>query len=166
MPRLAGVGLGGRMAGDLNEIFAIDPEMEIAAIAEPDTTAAGRTKMPSGNAKHFSSVEALVAAGGRYDGVLVGTLCNLHTHAACALAPLGAPMFLEKPVAITDDNVVRLGAVWRGREDQVVVSFPLRYTQLFRAVSRWCARRAGRDQPDPGLQQRELRRRLLRPMVL
>ncbi|MBA3684043.1 MAG: Gfo/Idh/MocA family oxidoreductase [Planctomycetes bacterium] len=134
MPRLAVIGLGGRMAGDLNEIFALDPEMEIAAIADPDPAVAGRTKMPSGGARHFPSVEALVAAGGRYDGVLVGTQCNLHTHAACALAPLGAPLFLEKPVAITDDEVVRLAAAWRGREDQVVVSFPLRYTPLFRAV--------------------------------
>ncbi|HYE05201.1 MAG TPA: Gfo/Idh/MocA family oxidoreductase [Planctomycetota bacterium] len=134
MPRLAVIGLGGRISGMLATMRELDPEISIAAVADPRIDEKRLETLGAGAAKRFASVAALIAEGGRYDGYVVGTRCDLHADVACAVAPLGAPLFLEKPVAITDDQATRLAAAWRGREDQVVVSFPLSSTPLFRAV--------------------------------
>ncbi len=40
-------------------------------------------------------------------------------------------LFLEKPVAISLGELGALREAFRGREDEVVVSFPLRHTPLF-----------------------------------
>src|SRR5439155_2434771 len=49
-------------------------------------------------------------------------------------APTGLPLFLEKPVAISTEQVRALQQAYLGRESSVVISFPLRLTPLFRTV--------------------------------
>jgi len=66
--------------------------------------------------------------------VLIGTRCDLHAPLAVKVAPTGLPVFLEKPVAITTDQVRALHAAYAGRAESVVVSFPLRVTPLFQNV--------------------------------
>jgi predicted dehydrogenase len=66
-----------------------------------------------------------------YDGVIIGTRCHLHTEMAIRVASVGLPLFLEKPVAISLEELGALREAFRGREDEVVVSFPLRHTPLF-----------------------------------
>src|SRR4030095_9456493 len=51
-----------------------------------------------------------------------------------ALAHTGLPIFLEKPVAISAEQLAALQQAYAGREHSVVVSFPLRLTPLFRRV--------------------------------
>ncbi len=50
---------------------------------------------------------------------------------AIKVASVGLPLSLEKPVAISLGELGALREAFRGREDEVVVSFPLRHTPLF-----------------------------------
>jgi predicted dehydrogenase len=56
---------------------------------------------------------------------------------AAQVAATGRPLFLEKPVATDFDQLHALRDAWRGREDRVVVSFPLRVTPIFRAAQEY-----------------------------
>ncbi len=64
------------------------------------------------------------------DGVLVGTRCSLHTPMAVEVAKRGLPLFLEKPVATSMEQVRALAEAFKDSSSQVVVSFPLRLTTL------------------------------------
>ncbi len=65
----------------------------------------------------------------KLDGVLIGTRCNLHTPIALQIAKYGLPIFLEKPVAITNEQLDALSSLLP-MNDKIVVSFPLRYVPL------------------------------------
>ncbi|MBM7564286.1 Gfo/Idh/MocA family protein [Paenibacillus sacheonensis] len=64
------------------------------------------------------------------DGVVIGTRCNLHTEMALKVLKRNLPLFLEKPVATTYEDLLRLKAGYEASASQVVVSFPLRNTPL------------------------------------
>ncbi|GLV54016.1 dehydrogenase [Dictyobacter sp. S3.2.2.5] len=68
------------------------------------------------------------------DGVLIGTHCSLHTPMALKVLPHGIPLYLEKPVAITMEDLVRLKRASEVSTSPVVVSFPLRVTSLVKLV--------------------------------
>src|SRR5262245_27611667 len=59
-------------------------------------------------ARLYPAAEDLLAEASQLDGVMIGTRCNLHTEMACKVAQTGLPLFLEKPVAITFEQVQRL----------------------------------------------------------
>lgn len=64
------------------------------------------------------------------DGVVIGTNCDMHTEYAVLVAKYNIPMFLEKPVAVTDEQVAKLREIPQEMIDKTVVSFPLRMTPL------------------------------------
>src|SRR5918993_5896717 len=76
----------------------------------------------------YPSADAMLEDPADYDGVVIGTRCHLHTRMAIKVASVGLPLFLEKPVAISLEELGALREAFRGREDEVVVSFPLRHT--------------------------------------
>ncbi len=68
------------------------------------------------------------------DGVLIGTRCALHTDYAITVARYGIPLFLEKPVSITDEQLDRLCEILPAMNEKTVVSFPLRLTDMVKKV--------------------------------
>ena len=62
------------------------------------------------------------------DACIVATRCNLHTDLAVKVLERNIPLFLEKPVSTTIDDLLRLKAAGDAHDPGVVVSFPLRYT--------------------------------------
>ncbi len=70
----------------------------------------------------------------KLDGVLIGTRCSLHTHFALTVAKYGIPMFLEKPVSTTYEDLARLQTIVPKMNEKTVVSFPLRLSLLCRKV--------------------------------
>ena len=48
----------------------------------------------------FDDVDAFLDGNADVDAIILGTRCLLHTPIAIKLAPLGLPLFFEKPVAI------------------------------------------------------------------
>jgi predicted dehydrogenase len=141
---MAVIGLGGRAASMLEMIRQVEPAVQVTGLVDPAADGArGRLRdrqVPDEHLTVYDTIEAMLEDAGRYDGVLIGTRCHLHTPMAVAVAQVLArgradlPLFLEKPVAIDEAQLAELAAAWEGREDRVLVSFPLRVTPLFSEV--------------------------------
>ena len=69
-----------------------------------------------------------------FDGVMIGTRCHLHTQMALKVLAKKIPLFLEKPVAINQEQWNQLREAAEKAESEVVVSFPLRLTPMIREV--------------------------------
>ena len=68
------------------------------------------------------------------DGVIVSTNCDTHTYFAKKVLAKNLPLYLEKPVATTMEDAQSLKEAGENSTSQVVVSFPLRLTQLVSTV--------------------------------
>lgn len=79
--------------------------------------------------KYFSSADEMLDSV-ELDGVMVGTRCYLHTEMACKAAKRNLPLFLEKPVAITFEQLKTLDKTFQNVTAPVVVSFPLRLSSM------------------------------------
>lgn len=138
MTRIAVIGMGRRATGVVKCLGAVDPGVRLAAVADPDEAAVRGRLAEAGIAcddtGFLRDAEQLLRRAGEYDGLIIGTRCHLHTPLAVRAAETGLPLWLEKPVAVCRDQLDQLAAAYRGREQSVVVSFPLRVTPLFRKV--------------------------------
>lgn len=139
MIRLAAIGFGGRLRGMVAEMCRLDPTLRLAAVADPDEPGV-RGKLKHEPCPHwldarlFPDIDALMASGLEFDAYAIGTRCHLHTPLAMRIAQTGKPLFLEKPVAIDERQLADLARAFKGREQEVVISFPLRVTPLLTAV--------------------------------
>lgn len=125
------IGYGRRIRWMVSQMAAVDPACKVAAIADPD---AQRIRAELGEAeasgiRFFESADEMLAET-RLDGVAVGTRCSLHTEMALKVLATGLPLFLEKPIATTYADLLRLQAGYAKSSSPVVVSFPLRFTPL------------------------------------
>ncbi|MFC5405491.1 Gfo/Idh/MocA family protein [Cohnella soli] len=129
--RIGVIGYGKRVRLMLSQMEAVDPECRVAAIADPD---AERIRAEIGTdadgIRFFRSADEMLA-GIQLDGVAIGTRCSLHTEMALKVFATGLPLFLEKPVSTTMEDLLRLQKGYAQSTSPVVVSFPLRFTPLF-----------------------------------
>jgi predicted dehydrogenase len=136
--RLAVIGFGSRISHVVKGMCALSSDVRLSAIADPDEQAARgwikTREVPDDGVAFFPDADALLARAGDFDGILIGTRCFMHTPLAIKALAANLPLFLEKPVAISWDQLRALAAAFKGREDRVVVSFPLRVTPLFETV--------------------------------
>lgn len=135
MLRLAIVGLGHRAMNMLKTLREVNPEIQLAGMVDPNPKAVRERlterKIEANNVLVMDSVDSIIKKRDQFDGVMIGTRCHLHTPLAVKLAEADLPLFLEKPVAINTQQLEALAAAYAGKEDRVVVSFPLRVTPLF-----------------------------------
>ncbi|MCC6579067.1 MAG: Gfo/Idh/MocA family oxidoreductase [Phycisphaeraceae bacterium] len=138
MLRIGVIGMGLRVSGVAGRLYKIGCDARVTVVADPHEESARRcmkaAEIPDDGVQFVSGVDELIKRAGDLDGLMIGTRCHLHTDMAVKVAPLGLPVMLEKPVAINADQLQRLQAAYAGREQQVVVSFPLRVTPLFRTA--------------------------------
>ena len=136
--RLGVIGLGGRAASLLGVFRRIHGGLRVAAVADPDRDGARRrlrdAELPDRDTAFFVDADEMLKHAGDLDALLIGTRCNIHTPMALKAAPTGLPLYIEKPVAVSYEQIVALRDAYRGREKSVVVSFPMRVTPLFRQV--------------------------------
>ena len=136
--RLGVIGLGGRVGSLLGVFRRVYAGLRVAAVADPDGDGARRRLRDAGmterEAAFFADADEMLGNAGDLDALMIGTRCNIHTPMAVKAASTGLPLYLEKPVAISHEQIVALRDAYRGREKSVVVSFPLRVTPLFRKV--------------------------------
>ena len=78
--------------------------------------------------KFYSDAEEMLKSE-ELDGVLIGTNCNTHTEYALLCAKYNKPMFLEKPVCTTYEDLRLLKGI-SFMDKKTVVSFPLRVTEI------------------------------------
>ena len=136
--RLGVIGFGSRAASVLSALRRVCGGVRVVAVADPDGKGARErlrgAEVSEGETAFFEDAEELLGCAGDLDGLLIGTRCNMHTPVAVRAAETGLPLYLEKPVAISHEQIVELRDAYRGREKSVVVSFPMRVTPLFRKV--------------------------------
>ena len=133
MKRIAFIGLGSRIAHIYDKMAGWEP-VEIAAICDPDPEGALQRLKNKGhraeNVRFYNAGEQeKMLEEVHPDGVLIGTRCNLHSTMAASVLRRGIPLFLEKPVGITWEDLHLLETADLGRNN-TVVSFPLRLSLL------------------------------------
>ncbi len=138
MIRIAVIGLGVRASSVVGSLMREDPSVVLTAVADPSPEGVRRRlvedKVPHDGVRLYPDADALLSHADEFDGVVVGTRCDLHTPMATKVAPTGLPVFLEKPVGINAEQLHELHSAFAGRETSVVVSFPLRVTPLISRV--------------------------------
>ena len=132
------IGLGRRAASLLPVFRGVYSGFRVAAVADPDEDGARQrlreAELPERDTAFFADVDDMLDRAGDLDALMIGTRCNIHTPMAVRAAATGLPLYLEKPVAISHEQIAALRDAYRGREKSVVVSFPMRMTPLFDAV--------------------------------
>jgi len=138
MLKLGVIGMGRRISHVVKTVLNMADEASVVAVADPNEETArsnmAQAKIEAEGVNFYADVDALIAGEQNLDGLFIGTRCNLHTPMAIKVAQLGLPLYLEKPVAVSWQQLCELEEAYRGREDNVVVSFPLRATPLFQSV--------------------------------
>lgn len=136
--KLGFIGYGLRSDTMMTAFRSMEADLEVAAIADPRAAELANTLKRDDYCAdpHFYENAGEMLAKEELDGVFIGTRCSLHTLYACRVLELGLPLFLEKPVCITPEQYRELKAAGEGREDRVVVSFPLRLTTIVLEMKR------------------------------
>jgi len=130
MKRLGVIGYGGSIRHMLATIDRFGTDATVVAVIDPAESAL-RLRFPEKleSVTFYDDADAMLD-GADLDGVLIGTNCLYHTPYAVKVLERGLPLFLEKPVAIDEEQLDQLHAASRTTKSQVVVSFPLRLSEL------------------------------------
>lgn len=134
MLKLGVIGYGKR-ANDIWSKSMMDLGLvTVAAIADPQIE---NIKVKYGEnlpgCRYYTDAKEMLDSE-KLDGVLVATRCNLHTQYAKLVAEYDLPLFLEKPVAVTKEELDELETIVPKMNEKTVVCFPLRLSQIVEAV--------------------------------
>lgn len=129
------VGYGFRIKSVIGVMMKQEPACKIAAITDVRNDEIREELRNEGieGVRFYSTPEDMLASE-TLDGVLIGTRCSLHTTLALKVLPTGLPLYLEKPVSTTIEDLYRLKQGYEASKSQVVVSFPLRLTTIVQFV--------------------------------
>ena len=104
------IGLGGRAASLLGVFRRVHSGLRLAAVADPDGEGARQrlrgAELPERDTVFFADAGEMLGHAGDLDALMIGTRCNIHTPMAVKAASTGLPLYLEKPVAISHEQIV------------------------------------------------------------
>ncbi|MBR6791244.1 MAG: Gfo/Idh/MocA family oxidoreductase [Oscillospiraceae bacterium] len=133
--RIGIIGCGNRMTDVWRTAGPWKDEMKLVAVADPNRPYAEGHLRAKGlwedDIRFYGTAEEMLEKE-ELDGVMIGTRCNLHTKYAVMVMERGLPLFLEKPVSTTDEELNALKAAAEKRTAPVLVSFPLRAANIAR----------------------------------
>ena len=154
MLNLGIIGYGVRMDMLMDPLFSLGKEVRIKAVADfnPERAKALMTKnvekakwygmeldkidanlrecpMDPESITWYADCEEMMDRE-QLDGVMIGTNCNTHAALAKKVLDRNIPLFLEKPVGVCQEDLDLLKACDAKNHAPVVVSFPLRATNL------------------------------------
>jgi predicted dehydrogenase len=139
MIRVAVIGFGVRSLSVMRSLKKWENKVQLAAIADKDLPAAKKrladSDLKAEQPRYYDSADELLRDADSFDALFIGTRCDEHTPIAVKAAATDLPLFLEKPVATTNQQLTELADAFRGRDSKVVVSFPLRVTPLCRKAT-------------------------------
>ncbi len=125
------IGYGLRSGTMMNAFRNLECDIAVAGIVDPNQEKV-KEKMKGDplfdGTVLLDSTEELLKM--ELDGIFIGTRCSMHTDLACKVLSTDIPLFLEKPVCINIEQYEKLRNASLGKEDRVVVSFPLRYSSI------------------------------------
>ncbi len=131
MKKIAVIGAGNRIGGIARAISSWE-KTALAAVCDPDFEGAKERISDWGmdtESTLFYKPDELekMLDENQIDGVLIGTRCNIHAKLAAPVLKRNIPLFLEKPVGITEED---LNLLSENLKDNTLVSFPLRLSLL------------------------------------
>lgn len=137
MFKIGVVGYGTRVSHMVDE-FQKTGDCILSAIVDPKKEEIASKLKDDGidGVSFYDSINDMVKLG-KIDAIAIGTRCSLHAELGAEAIKYGLPLFLEKPVAIDEEGLTLLEkAIEENPEmkDKIVVSFPLRLTNLVRCV--------------------------------
>ena len=121
------IGYGGRMNTVANEIKKTG-KAKIVAITDTNISAVKEKYVSDEAVRFYTDAEEMIKSES-LDGLCIGTRCDSHTEYTLLAAKYNLPLFLEKPVCTSYEDLARLKAIPREYGERVVVSFPLRLSQ-------------------------------------
>lgn len=134
MIRLGVIGCGRRIRDVLACVEALGRGARVVAVVDPNGEALrGAFPEELGGAALYDDVAGMIDRAG-LDGVLIGTRCGTHAPLAVEVMARGLPLFLEKPVATSWEQLAALRAAGERSTAPVVVSFPLRVSPICEAA--------------------------------
>src|SRR5262245_37866967 len=118
MIRLGVIGMGRRAAHLTALLQRVDPEVRLAAVADPNPDAARfrliEVKVVDIPAQILSSAEVLLERSSELDALMIGSNCDSHASIGVMCAGTELPLFMEKPVAISRPQLEDLAAAFSG----------------------------------------------------
>ncbi len=134
MVRLGVIGFGRRMRHMLDVIGRFNAGTEVVAVVDPEAERLRQEWPELLTGVRFYDDATMMLDEADLDGVLIGTRCSSHTPLAIAVLERGLPLFLEKPVATSWEQLAALEEAAARSTSPVVVSFPLRVSAVCQAV--------------------------------
>ena len=107
------IGCGDRITTFWKTLKRIDCDdvMKLVSVADiqPDMAAAQLAKkgLDTDSVRFYADAEKMLDEE-KLDGVLIGTRCSSHAHYARMTLRRGIPLFLEKPVVTTEEDLAAL----------------------------------------------------------
>ena len=133
---IAVIGLGERISGIVN-LLKKTGECKLLCVADPRAEEVKKEQTAKGrdiSGVHFYESAEEMLEKEHPDGVCIGTRCSLHAKYADFVLRRGYPLFLEKPVCTTREDLALLERLMSDCPEatkRVTVSFPLRFTYQF-----------------------------------
>lgn len=127
--RLGVIGYGSRIRNVIRHLREVYPECVIAAIVDVRNDDIKQLNPDLTETRFYDRYEDMIREE-ELDGIFIGTRCSLHTEMALKVLPSGIPLYLEKPVSTTMEDLYRLKRGYEASPSPVVVSFPLRLTRM------------------------------------
>ena len=135
---IAVIGLGHRSSYLVSLLGKIYPNLILRYVVDPNEDYSrsnlAKWKVDNQNPEYFSDIETLLNHIDNIDGIMIGSSCDQHTPNAIAISETGIPVYLEKPVATSFEQIKQLKDAYKNKEHFVVVSFPLSQSPLFKEV--------------------------------
>lgn len=128
---------GGHRAIIYGDYSLRHPElMKIVGVADPDEgrrqAIAAKYGIPAENV--FESAAKLAERPKFADAIINGTMDHQHFETAAPLLELGYDMLLEKPFAVSEEEMHRLLGIVREHNNKVMVCHVLRYTPFYLGI--------------------------------
>ncbi len=133
------IGAGSRGIGAYGVYAEAHPEaIRFVAVADPDPMRRGffalRHQIPA--SRVYPGYEEILAEPKLADACFVCTQDSMHFIPAKTAMEKGYHLFLEKPMAVTPEDCVRLGEIARKEQVRLMIGHVLRYTPFFSTIKR------------------------------
>jgi predicted dehydrogenase len=111
-------------------------ELQIVGVVEPDPVRRELTASRFGLEAdmQFASVEELVAAPKRADAVINGTMDTFHVATTVPLLKAGYDVLLEKPIGVSEEEVLELYRTAKACDRIVLICHVLRYAPFYAEI--------------------------------
>ena len=135
MIKIGIIGCGLQAATIVSYMSCFGDEYEVSTVADinlknaEDKLALMKVNVAQ-NCRFYDSLESYLADPVDIDAYVIGTFCKAHTPTACALEKFHKPIFIEKPVAVSFEQVQQLYDTFSESETPVMVSLPMRVCPL------------------------------------